>query len=823
MSRLFLLVLVWLFVVSAQGEPGWRKGGHGSACPVCYGSDKVVKSFTPPPAEVMNALKSTEKKSTIVVDYSLFPEAAKSAFAYAVNIWEHLIESDVPIHVLANWRRQDEGVLGSCYPYDLRKNFPGAPRKEIYYPIALAEKLAGKEMTGPSQPDIAATFNRDINWYFGTDGKTPYEKYDFVSVVLHELGHGLGFYGFFSIANNLGSYDYWQLGDATAYDLLVEHFNGNRLLDQSKYPNPSQSLKNALVSGWLFANSPVAAIDDNGSMPRLYAPSSWNGGSSIYHLNEDSYVSSGSNSLMTPFLGRGEAVHDPGSVTMGMMADLGWKTMKIDLVSIKDQEVKSTVDIHVSVQSDFKTDTARLYFVYSTDSFSAVSDTVVFRDQGSDHFRATWTPPSGADQVQYYVSSADVKGRVFRYPVEAPLDFFTVNFGVDTIRPEISHDAVAFLLDAGDSQSINARVEDNLGVDTVYVEYTLNGAEVQRFGLERRSEENYSSFFPFNSGQIRQGDEVAYRIVAVDASATGNTRIVPSTGMYALRVEKVAEPVYSYSDDFNVGTLDFVLTDFSVSTLSGFTNGALHSSHPYKSPETDEAAFDFVSVLKIPVILGEGATMSFDEIVLVEPGESGSKFGDVDFYDYVIVEGSKDWGKSWLPLTDGYDSRANYGWNKKYTDNIIGNNSRAVGSSDLFINRQFNMMESGNFEPGDTILVRFRIYSDPYGYGWGWAIDNLVIQSVVSASPIRLSSGNFYLFPNPFDHSFSVVVDAGTKVDRLELELFNMYGQRVWGKTLQDLREPVSVDVEVDYAPGVYLFVALENGVRVFSRKMVSK
>ncbi len=52
-----------------------------------------------------------------------------------------------------------------------------------------------------------------------------------------------------------------------------------------------------------------------------------------------------------------------------------------------------------------------------------------------------------------------------------------------------------------------------------------------------------------------------------------------------------------------------------------------------------------------------GMLISFKEIVLVEPGETGSVFGSDDFYDYVIVEGSKNFGKTWFSLIDGYDSR----------------------------------------------------------------------------------------------------------------------------------------------------------------------
>jgi hypothetical protein len=44
--------------------------------------------------------------------------------------------------------------------------------------------------------------------------------------------------------------------------------------------------------------------------------------------------------------------------------------------------------------------------------------------------------------------------------------------------------------------------------------------------------------------------------------------------------------------------------------------------------------------------------MTFDEIVLVEPGESYADFGDTEFWDYVIVEGSNDL-RDYLAATDG--------------------------------------------------------------------------------------------------------------------------------------------------------------------------
>ena len=53
----------------------------------------------------------------------------------------------------------------------------------------------------PGEADIEATFNGDLfavqrraqDWYYGFDGKPPRNDIDLIYVVLHELGHGLGF------------------------------------------------------------------------------------------------------------------------------------------------------------------------------------------------------------------------------------------------------------------------------------------------------------------------------------------------------------------------------------------------------------------------------------------------------------------------------------------------------------------------------------------------------------------------------------------------------------------------------------------------------
>jgi hypothetical protein len=111
----------------------------------------------------------------------------------------------VPIYIQANWRSQGQNILGSAGPARYYTDFKNIPHENRYYPSVVAEKITGKEITGSTSPDIVATFNKDMDWYFETDGETPTQQYDFVTVVLHEITHGLGFTGFFDLKLNKGT------------------------------------------------------------------------------------------------------------------------------------------------------------------------------------------------------------------------------------------------------------------------------------------------------------------------------------------------------------------------------------------------------------------------------------------------------------------------------------------------------------------------------------------------------------------------------------------------------------------------------------------
>lgn len=262
--------------------------------------------------------------ANFIVSYTGFSTEAQAAFQAAVDIWSSQISSPVPIRVSASWTALDPGVLGSAGAVNYLRNFTGAPQANTWYPIALANQLAGSDLD-PSGVDIEANFSSVFpNWYYGTDGNTPAGDYDLMSVVLHELGHGLGFAGSGAYNTNTGSGS-WGLGTQfpLIYDRFVENGSGQVLLNTTLFPNPSLALGGQLTGGDLFFNG-TSTLAAAGGTAKLYAPASWEQGSSYSHLDEDTFPAGDANSLMTPQFGQGESVHNPGAIVLGMFKDMGW-------------------------------------------------------------------------------------------------------------------------------------------------------------------------------------------------------------------------------------------------------------------------------------------------------------------------------------------------------------------------------------------------------------------------------------------------------------------------------------------------------------------
>ena len=148
-------------------------------------------------------------------------EQARIVYQFAMDMWGGVLESDSTINVYASFApltcTASSGTLaqaGANWTFNLTGG-DGITRR---YGSALADAVTGIDLFQyfkdrgaipagyeNDNGDIFSQFNGKLgepgcltgmSWYFGLDGKTPAGQVNFLNVVMHELGHGLGVQGF---------------------------------------------------------------------------------------------------------------------------------------------------------------------------------------------------------------------------------------------------------------------------------------------------------------------------------------------------------------------------------------------------------------------------------------------------------------------------------------------------------------------------------------------------------------------------------------------------------------------------------------------------
>ena len=148
-------------------------------------------------------------------------------FQFAADLWGSLLESDAEIVVQATYRDMPctagSAVLASAGSVRILADFPDAPFTDTWYQPALANKLAGHDLTpgGPDPGLLVEPFNDDmyllinvavdvdpvclgaVGWYYGLDNNAG-TQIDLLNVAMHEMAHGLGFANFVNESTGAG-------------------------------------------------------------------------------------------------------------------------------------------------------------------------------------------------------------------------------------------------------------------------------------------------------------------------------------------------------------------------------------------------------------------------------------------------------------------------------------------------------------------------------------------------------------------------------------------------------------------------------------------
>jgi hypothetical protein len=269
---------------------------------------------------------------------SAWPPQTLQAFQHAMDIWSVHLNSPIPIKIEAFWTELEERTLGSAGPTRIVQ-LPNVGEPDTWYTISQLSAMSGRILREEIELDNGEPLGYDIrinmncsfaNWYFGTDANPPENTIDFTTVVLHEIGHGIGFFGSMSVPEG-STVGEWGTGSSTLpfiYDRFAVDGDDSFLLNESVYPNPSTQLFDALTGrrGGVFFDgvSALATLDDS-PVPKakLYTPEEFSQGSSYSHVDQETFTMT-PNALMRPRIDRALAIHSPGPLFCGILNDMEW-------------------------------------------------------------------------------------------------------------------------------------------------------------------------------------------------------------------------------------------------------------------------------------------------------------------------------------------------------------------------------------------------------------------------------------------------------------------------------------------------------------------
>lgn len=267
------------------------------------------------------------------------------ALQAAADAWGARIVSSVEIKVNARFDpiagcNATSGTVGSAAP-TAQLNFGNSPppgaMADTFYPIALAEALSGTNLNGGSV-EINAIFNSDVDgpncfgaksFFYGIEtGNAPFNSLALFPVVLHELGHGLGFSSL--ACKQLGGCDSTPFGGFLNAENITDIWGRllARLPEGTLWADMDNAQRAASMTGdpdvvWTGADVTATAgplvSGTNSGFVRMHAPATLAPGSSVSHFSSDLLP----DDVMEPVINMNSVSQDPGRA-VPLMHDIGW-------------------------------------------------------------------------------------------------------------------------------------------------------------------------------------------------------------------------------------------------------------------------------------------------------------------------------------------------------------------------------------------------------------------------------------------------------------------------------------------------------------------
>lgn len=217
----------------------------------------------------------------------------RDTFLAAANYLGSLFAPAYPREVMrvkVSFIPMPDGTLGSGRPLGYTSSASFTSTSSHYqtntdYSFALANHLAGFELNAGNLVEATFSTSTRILWSYSTTESPPPGSFEvsLYATMIHELAHGLGF--IHGLDGGTGAFAS-NHRIPTAYDrFLVQG-------EIAKVPLPGQTDRErlaALSSSDIFWNGALARAANNGRPVKLYAPTPYQTGSSISHLDPGTF------------------------------------------------------------------------------------------------------------------------------------------------------------------------------------------------------------------------------------------------------------------------------------------------------------------------------------------------------------------------------------------------------------------------------------------------------------------------------------------------------------------------------------------------------
>jgi hypothetical protein len=416
---------------------------------------------------------------------------------------------------------------------------------------------------------------------------------------------------------------------------------------------------------------------------------------------------------------------------------------------------------------------------------------------------------NGSGTYKYYLRTVDNLNRIAFAPAGAPGNFYSFQAMTDTVKPVITHTQIGPTPKSYWPVTFTASVTDNIGVDSVWVEWYKNTPTIiKEFKLLPQGSNNYSAAFNSINADVNVGDVIYYKVKADDISSIHNVASLPLTGYYSFGIVNL-----KLCEGFNNTT--FPPTNWSL-TGSAITYWSYDAVSGY-GLGTGSARFNFYSATA--GMTAQLVTLQFD------PSPAGDSiklvlahaYYSATYIDTLRIESSTDNGTTWSDI-----------WTLWSQTNFTDPHSLStVSQTGIFVPTASQWKSMAYLLPTGTNKLRFNAVS---GYG-----NDMFIDSICQRSSIVTSIGNnqntipllYNLsqnYPNPFNPATQIKYDL-PKQGFVTLKIYDVLGREIT-KLVNEVKSPGSYIVDFDgtnLSSGVYFYKLEVNGFNEVKRMMLIK